>query len=64
MPSPSVTDANSQHSEPQLLMEGLERAGWNKAKAARLLGMSRRTIYRKMQEYHIPFAERSSDSEL
>jgi len=62
IPSPFMTDADSQRSEPQLLMEALERAGWNKAKAARLLGMSRRTIYRKMQEYHIPFAERRSKS--
>jgi two-component system, NtrC family, response regulator HydG len=64
MSSPAIADADSQRSEPQRLMEGLERAGWNKAKAARLLGMSRRTIYRKMQEHRIPFAERSSNSEL
>jgi transcriptional regulator of acetoin/glycerol metabolism len=31
----------------------LEKAGWNKAKAARLLGMSRRTIYRKIEEHKI-----------
>lgn len=32
----------------------LSQAGGNKAKAARLLGMSRRTIYRKIKEFNIP----------
>lgn len=32
----------------------LSQAGGNKAKAARLLGMSRRTIYRKITEFNIP----------
>ena len=31
----------------------LEKTAWNKAKAARLLDISRRTIYRKMQEHNI-----------
>ncbi len=39
--------------EPQALLQALEKAAWNKAKAARLLGISRRTIYRKIEEYKI-----------
>jgi len=31
----------------------LRKAGWNKAKAARILGIGRRTIYRKMATYRI-----------
>ena len=31
----------------------LEKSGWNKSKAARVLGVSRRTIYRKMAELGI-----------
>lgn len=37
----------------QEILKALEKTGWNKAKAARLLGISRRTIYRKIQEYNI-----------
>ena len=38
---------------PDALLNALEKAGWNKSKAARLLGVDRRTIYRKMEEYDI-----------
>jgi len=31
----------------------LEKAGWNKAKAARSLGINRATLYRKMQKYNL-----------
>ena len=37
----------------QSILEALEKTAWNKAKAARLLGISRRTLYRKMEEYKI-----------
>jgi DNA-binding NtrC family response regulator len=36
-----------------MILQALEKAGGNKAKTAKLLGISRRTIYRKMQELHI-----------
>jgi two-component system, NtrC family, response regulator HydG len=39
--------------EVQSILEALEKSGWNKAKAARLLGISRRTIYRKIEEYKL-----------
>lgn len=35
------------------ILRALEKASWNKAKAARLLKISRRSIYRKMEEYGI-----------
>lgn len=35
------------------IVTALKRSGWNKAKAARLLGINRRTVYRKMKEYGI-----------
>jgi PAS domain S-box-containing protein len=35
------------------IIEALAKAGWNKSKAARILGISRRTIYRKMKEHGI-----------
>ena len=36
-----------------LIAKTLEKTGWNKARAARLLGISRRTLYRKLKEYNI-----------
>ncbi len=37
----------------QDLLGALEQAGWNKAKAARILGISRQTIYRKIREHQL-----------
>lgn len=37
----------------QTVVQALEKAGWNKAKAARILGISRRSVYLKMQKYNI-----------
>ncbi len=39
--------------EKENILNALEKTAWNKAKAARLLGISRRTIYRKIEEYNI-----------
>jgi PAS domain S-box-containing protein len=38
----------------QDILRALEKTAGNKAKAARLLGMSRRTIYRKLSRHEIP----------
>ena len=35
------------------IVNALNKTGWNKAKAARLLGMGRTTLYMKIDEYHI-----------
>ena len=36
---------------PQKILDILNKTDWNKAKAARLLGMSRQSLYRKVREY-------------
>lgn len=39
--------------DPQVIIQALEKTAWNKTKAASLLGISRRSIYRKIKEYNI-----------
>jgi DNA-binding NtrC family response regulator len=39
--------------EKQHIVEALERAGWNKAEAARLLEISRDTLYKKIKKYNL-----------
>jgi len=39
--------------EEARIIAALEKTGWNKSRAARVLGVSRRTIYRKMEEHGI-----------
>jgi transcriptional regulator with GAF, ATPase, and Fis domain len=57
---PELSDPPSAplHSAPDLsiderrhLLQALEKAAWNKAKAARFLGINRKTIYRKLEKY-------------
>ena len=46
-------DAGEEENGAAKIIAALEKSGWNKSQAARLLGMSRRTIYRKMEELGI-----------
>jgi transcriptional regulator with PAS, ATPase and Fis domain len=39
--------------EQQTLLDALKKAGWSKKRAARLLGISRTTLYRKMRKHYI-----------
>ncbi len=43
----------SQGDEPQAIIRVLEKTDWNKAKAARLLGIDRSTLYRKIAKHGI-----------
>ena len=44
---------NGNIDDPQVIIQALEKAAWNKTKAASLLGISRRSIYRKIKEHNI-----------
>ncbi len=39
--------------EPKIIIEALNKTDWNKAKAARLLGISRPTLYQKIEEFKL-----------
>jgi len=38
---------------PEIFLQALQDAGWNKAKASRILGVSRPTLYRKIKEFQL-----------
>lgn len=46
-------EITGQGSEKESIMAMLAKTGWNKAKTARLLGMSRSTFYTKLFKYGI-----------
>ncbi|OEU82040.1 MAG: sigma-54-dependent Fis family transcriptional regulator, partial [Desulfobacterales bacterium S5133MH4] len=45
--------ANEMEDDTQAILQALEKTDWNKAKAARLLGISRQTLYRKIEMYNL-----------
>ncbi|MEZ4485768.1 MAG: helix-turn-helix domain-containing protein, partial [Syntrophotaleaceae bacterium] len=48
VPTPVVEE-----DEAQAICSALEKTAWNKAKAARLLGIDRKTLYRKLAKFEI-----------
>jgi two-component system, NtrC family, response regulator HydG len=47
------TAIESAEADIQGILEALDKTAWNKAKAARILGIDRVTLYRKMKRYRI-----------
>jgi hypothetical protein len=52
----SIPVANLDSMEEQMIIKALERTGGHRAQAAEQLGISRRTLSRKLKEYDINFA--------
>lgn len=48
-----LDSSDKEANERQAIIHALEKTGWNKAKAARLLGIDRKTIYTKIEKYNI-----------
>jgi transcriptional regulator with PAS, ATPase and Fis domain len=48
--------------ERQLILEALEANGWNRQNTAKLLGINRTTLYKKMKKYEIQFEQQLSSS--
>jgi PAS domain S-box-containing protein len=44
---------NNISDEPDRILQALNKTGWNKSKAARMLGISVRTIYRKIERFNL-----------
>lgn len=53
MPYKELKAHSGSGEERRIILDALEKNDWNKAKAARELGISRITIYRKIEKYHI-----------
>jgi transcriptional regulator with GAF, ATPase, and Fis domain len=53
LPEPPVTEEDRRSREKQQILEALEACNWNKSKAARELGMPRRTFYRRLKDYGV-----------
>jgi DNA-binding NtrC family response regulator len=49
--SKATTGLSVQENEKQLIVRALKQTNGNRTKAAKVLGMSRRTLYRKLAEY-------------
>jgi two-component system, NtrC family, response regulator AtoC len=50
-PAPGTLDTQRRETERQALLDALHRADDNRTLAARLLGVSRRTLYNKLEEH-------------
>jgi transcriptional regulator with PAS, ATPase and Fis domain len=60
----SIPVANLDSMEEQMIIKALERTGGHRALAAEQLGISRRTLSRKLKEYNISFAQGENGSPL
>ena len=53
LPKEEETQGTEEEKEKALLLQTLEKTGDNRSKAARLLNVSRTTLYEKLRKYHI-----------
>lgn len=49
----NINPPKEEPDQAQVILDALVKAQWNKTKAASILGISRRTMYRKIQQYNL-----------
>jgi len=54
MPRSTDVHAIVEQAERQAILTAIEKAEGNKSRAAQLLGLSRKTLYRRLEKYGIP----------
>lgn len=62
--TPSMPVSNLESMEEQMIIKALERSGGQRTLAAEQLGISRRTLSRKLKEYNINFAPGETSASL
>jgi len=63
-PEPNVSNYNDfKDAERDRILATLNTHGWNRAKAARALGMARRTFYRRLREHQIELPKAKGSNE-
>lgn len=63
MISEGLMDFSLEKAEKELVKKALEQAGWQKTRAAALLGITRATLYAKVKQYNIQEPASSPDKE-
>jgi DNA-binding NtrC family response regulator len=51
--TPSIKDFSLERAEKELVAKALDESGWQKTRAAALLGITRATLYAKVKQYNI-----------
>jgi two-component system response regulator AtoC len=57
-------DFSLERAEKELIAKALDESGWQKTRAAALLGITRTTLYAKVKQYNIQQAEKAAEKNL
>ena len=57
-------DFSLERAEKELIAKALDESGWQKTRAAALLGITRTTLYAKVKQYNILQAEKTAENNL
>ena len=60
----AANDFSLERAEKELIAKALDESGWQKTRAAALLGITRTTLYAKVKQYNIQQAEKKTENNL